>query len=69
MTEFTDADLDFVRPETAALIMGVTKLTLLRWRAQQIGPPYFRFAPKTIRYRRSDLLAWAERCEVSGKAQ
>ena len=60
MIDTTDPDLDLLRPGEVARLLGVDPMTLLRWRAKGEGPVWFRLGPGTIRYRRRELVAWAE---------
>jgi Helix-turn-helix domain len=43
----------------AADLLCLSVRTLQAWRARGFGPPYVR-AGRAVRYRRCDLLAWAE---------
>jgi hypothetical protein len=56
----------FASPEEAARILGVSTFTLFEWRVKGEGPPWTRVggsgagdAPARVRYRRTDLAAWA----------
>jgi predicted DNA-binding transcriptional regulator AlpA len=44
-----------------ALLLGVEPRTLAAWRQRAIGPVPVRLTSRTLRYRRSDVLAWVER--------
>ena len=39
-------------------LLGVTWLTLLRWRNTGKGPRFIRIATRAIRYRRTDVETW-----------
>ena len=50
----------YVKTKFAAEILGVSVSTLEKWRAAGKGPAYRRFGPKTLRYARADLDAFAD---------
>lgn len=43
----------------AAAALGLTQRTLQQWRRDGGGPPYVRVSSRCVRYRVSDLDAWA----------
>jgi predicted DNA-binding transcriptional regulator AlpA len=49
-----------VAERQAADFLGVTTRALQKWRATGAGPRYVRISSRCIRYRRRDLIAWAE---------
>ena len=49
-----------MRPEAAAAFLGFKLRALEVWRANGRGPAFIRISARAIRYRRSDLLEWAE---------
>jgi excisionase family DNA binding protein len=49
----------FTTPQ-AARYLGVGESTLRFWRANGVGPRYFRAGDRLIRYRRVDLDVWIE---------
>jgi len=49
-----------LRPEQAAELLGYTVRALEAWRAQGRGPRYVRVSARSVRYRPSDVAAWAE---------
>jgi predicted DNA-binding transcriptional regulator AlpA len=57
-----DADrLDRLINETeAARFLGYSVRTLQNWRVRGGGPPYIKVSNRSIRYRRRDLIAWAD---------
>ena len=63
------ADPDaLLRPEAAAELLAFTPRALEAWRQRGGGPPFVRVSARAIRYRRSDLLDWAQarvRCSTS----
>lgn len=44
----------------AADFMNYSVRALQNWRVRGGGPPYVRISARSIRYRRRDLIAWAE---------
>lgn len=44
----------------AAEILGLSSGTLENWRSAGVGPPWRRIGSKTIRYLKSELIAWTE---------
>lgn len=45
------------RPEAAALVKFAPE-TLRRWAREGYGPPCFKVGSRSVRYRRSQVLAW-----------
>ncbi len=59
----------FLRPREAAEILGVSPRTLDRRRSRGLGPAYYKFG-SAVRYRLSDLNAWAgTRQDIAGATQ
>lgn len=60
MNRFDQAVLGnrFLRPREAAEILGLSPRALDRWRSRGLGPAYYKFG-SAVRYRLSDLNAWA----------
>ncbi len=55
-------NLDALISETAAAArLGVSHITLIRWRRKRSGPRHVRMGEHSIRYHPSDLAAWIER--------
>jgi predicted DNA-binding transcriptional regulator AlpA len=53
---------DLLTTKHVAAWLGVSVQTLEIWRCKRKGPPFVRLGPRSIRYRRGDVLAWlAER--------
>jgi predicted DNA-binding transcriptional regulator AlpA len=44
----------------AADFLGVTTRALQKWRATGTGPRFVRISGRCVRYRRRDLIGWAE---------
>lgn len=49
---------ELLRPEAAALALGVAKQTLARWRCEGQGPRFVKIGRRLVAYRREDLDAW-----------
>lgn len=60
--EQTDPDyLDRLINETqAANFLGYTIRALQNWRVRGGGPVYVKVSARSVRYRRRDLIAWAD---------
>jgi len=54
-----DAVRVFIDSQQLAELLGVPKSTIDFWRASGTGPTFIRLG-KHVRYRESDVLAWAE---------
>jgi hypothetical protein len=51
--------------KTAAAYINIDARTLEGWRYRgQVGPKFLRYSGRIVRYRRSDLDAFMERCAV-----
>ena len=60
-----DKDEPFNTKQAAAYI-GIDERTLEGWRYRnQVGPRFRRYSARVVRYMRSDLDAWMERCAVT----
>jgi hypothetical protein len=55
----TDPD-QLLRDTQAAELLDHTPRALADWRRRGCGPPYVRISCRSIRYRRRDLVTWAE---------
>jgi len=51
----------FYTEESTARWLGLSQRTLQKWRARGCGPKFVRVSQRCIRYRRSDLLIWAQK--------
>lgn len=49
-----------VTEREAADFLGVTTRALQKWRANGTGPRFVRISGRCVRYRRRDLISWAE---------
>ena len=60
-TDSNKIDLDsLLREQEAANSLGFTPRTLQAWRLTGDGPAYIKISSRAIRYRRRDLIAWAD---------
>ena len=48
-------------PNEVAKFIGVAPYTIAKLRMKKTGPKFLRVGIKTIRYRKSDVIAWLER--------
>lgn len=46
--------------QSAAGFLGVTPRALQKWRITGTGPQFVRISGRCVRYRRRDLIVWAE---------
>ena len=64
MTDIKRADPDYldrlITEAEAAKILGYTRRALQNWRVRGGGPVFVRVSARSVRYRRRDLIAWAE---------
>ncbi|MFC7334791.1 helix-turn-helix transcriptional regulator [Rhodocista pekingensis] len=69
--ETTDHDhLDRLITEMeAAAFIGYTVRALQNWRVRGGGPRFVKVSARSVRYRRRDLIAWAEARLVSSTSQ
>ena len=49
-----------VNENVAAQFLGYSIRALQNWRVRGGGPPFVKLSSRSIRYRRRDLIAWAE---------
>ena len=61
-TQVAEVDLnDRLIPEAAAAaFLGYTVRALQNWRVRGGGPQFIKVSSRSVRYRRRDLIAWAE---------
>ena len=50
----------FMTAREAGELLGLSHQTLNRYRSTGRGPAWYKFSGNAVRYRRSDLIAWAE---------
>jgi predicted DNA-binding transcriptional regulator AlpA len=61
--EETDIQHDpayLLKQDEAAELLGLTPRGLAAWRYRGGGPPYVKLSRRVVRYRRIDLMEWAE---------
>lgn len=51
---------DFVQPATVSEMTGLSTGALAQLRYTGTGPRYYKPTPKTVLYRRSEVIAWVE---------
>ena len=56
---------EMIKATDAARLLGVARQTLAGWRARHIGPPYVALTPRSLRYRRSAVIAYIHAREVA----
>jgi predicted DNA-binding transcriptional regulator AlpA len=49
-----------LREDEAALLLGYSTRALQNWRIRGGGPLFVKVSARSIRYRRADLIAWAD---------
>ena len=53
-------DGDFIQPSTVGEITGLSVAALAQLRYQGTGPRFYKPTPKTVLYKRSEVIAWVE---------
>jgi predicted DNA-binding transcriptional regulator AlpA len=53
-------DQEFIQPVDAGEITGMTVAALAQLRYRGTGPRYYKPTPRTVLYRRSEVIAWIE---------
>ena len=53
-------DDEFIAPDTVSDITGLSKGQLAQLRYHGLGPRYYKPTPRTVRYKRSEVIAWIE---------
>ena len=51
---------DIDKTKATADYIGKPERTLTQWRYLNVGPPYIKVGPSSVRYRKSDVDAWLE---------
>jgi predicted DNA-binding transcriptional regulator AlpA len=59
-TNIQQTDDPFVDERTAASVLGLSPRTLQKYRVVGGGPRYSKLGPKSVRYRLSEVNAWAD---------
>lgn len=62
-------DDPFVDEKAAAKILGLSPRTLQKFRVVGGGPRYSKLGPKSVRYRVSEVNAWADAREKSSTSE
>jgi predicted DNA-binding transcriptional regulator AlpA len=52
--------VEFLSDGELAHLLAVSTRTILRWRRHGNGPPFCRIGLRCVRYRRADVVAWAD---------
>jgi len=68
-TESTTYLLQLIAETEAADFIGYTVRALQNWRVRGGGPKFIRVSSRSIRYRRKDLIDWADARIVASTAQ
>ena len=55
---FSPAAENFLNEYELSHWIGVPRSTLQRWRLKGEGPPFHEMAPRTVRYRLTDVQSW-----------
>jgi predicted DNA-binding transcriptional regulator AlpA len=53
-------DQEFIQPADAGEITGMSIAALAQLRYRGTGPRYYKPTPRTVLYRRSEVIAWIE---------
>ena len=56
---------EMIKATDAAKMLGIARQTLAGWRARHMGPPYVALTPRSLRYRRSAVIAYIRAREVA----
>ena len=59
MTDLTDHDYLLTTRQVAKMV-GLAPYTVAKYRMKGVGPKYLQLGRKTIRYKKSDVLAWVD---------
>ena len=69
----TSAEQDYlyglIDEKAAALLLGYTVRALQNWRVRGGGPRFVKVSARSVRYRRKDLIEWADSRTVSNTSQ
>jgi len=58
-----------INERVAASFLGYSVRALQNWRVRGGGPKFVKVSARSIRYRRRDLIAWAESLTVANTSQ
>lgn len=65
---FNEALDALINEQEAARFLGFTPRALQNWRFRGGGPLYIKVGGRSVRYRKRDLLVWAQTNEVANSA-
>ena len=69
-SNFTEIELNQLMGERAAAdVLCYTVRALQNWRYRGGGPRYIKVSARSVRYRRSDLLAWIDARTIANSGQ
>lgn len=60
ITQAEDREIYLLDEQSAARFLGFTPRALQAWRQRGGGPQFVRISSRAVRYRKQDLVAWAE---------
>lgn len=58
-----------INEREAACFLGYTVRALQNWRYRGGGPKFIKVSQRSVRYRRKDLIAWADQRTISSTAE
>jgi predicted DNA-binding transcriptional regulator AlpA len=64
-----DHNVRLTKEDEAATFIGYSTRALQNWRLRGNGPKFIKVSARSIRYRRQDLIAWAEGLLLSNTSQ
>jgi predicted DNA-binding transcriptional regulator AlpA len=53
-------DDEFIQPAIVGELLGLSAAALAQLRYQGTGPKFYKPTPKTVLYKRSEVIAWVE---------
>jgi predicted DNA-binding transcriptional regulator AlpA len=59
-------DIDFVQPDVVSEITGLSVGALAQLRSQGRGPRFYKPLPRTVLYKRSEVVEWIESSARTG---
>jgi predicted DNA-binding transcriptional regulator AlpA len=68
MTSAEDTQVAFLTEKQAARLLSMSHRTLQAWRRTGLGPSFIKLG-RAVRYRRGDLIAWADANTCSGSRE
>ena len=64
-----DHNARLIKEDEAASFIGYSVRALQNWRIRGSGPKFIKVSARSIRYRRQDLIEWADRLLLSSTSQ